>query len=912
MNFSYSQLLDDCMDDLFNNGSYSFWDALTLCNNCATEGIYSACMDACEDGSDSVCEFIEDWTGQCWTGIIWSSLDCAGNCNGGAELDVCGVCNGDNTTCESGLQTLCLELNNWNVCIDACEAGYSWACNHVEENSLNDDCWTGSEWGFFDCAGNCNGGAELDVCGVCNGDNTTCESGLQILCQSLDNVDMCMSACEAGYDWGCYHYIQLMDDLVPGICFNWQEWEVQLLDVLGWCCDPSTFDDCGECNGPGSSEYWFDSDSDGLGFGDSWPYCHFSVEEGWVGNNDDLEPNCTTNDTDDCGVCAGGNANKDCNGDCCGGTPNDVAGCGAILDDCGECSGGNSGYTFNSSDLGCGCNLLEPGIYCEDLDADGIGSYPPTYYCSELGNSTNNTNTEIVPNDNWILNSCNDPEPWCYNESSTDLNIDDCGICGGDGSDCANDDFNDDLGCGPGNDICFDISNINGTAGTLDITYKSNVPVSGFQLEFGLDLDFSDISSMNNIFHDSDGNVISSLDEALNLQLGNNIVIGYFDTNSFLPAGEGTLLSLIFEPSSDMQIVHLSESIVGYSGGIEYNSSSLMPGECSDPQWNTVDECLGYDYENCNNHSCGICYYNHSFDNDYLGCIEAYMEENNFSSSDIYDCYSPGCIYMQWRSLSALNTWVGPGFALIHPCANFDCEGVCGGSASFDLCGLCNPPATQMICGCCPTYDFYSEISSEYYPNPHLLEGNCEDGSACIPHAEGLWTPALLFGYCSGSGHICEPQLHIDECTFDEGNSWLLTSESWGNSWEWPDQICDGGCLIDDCSYDCTSWQEENVDECGICGGPGAVYDCGCSDDIPSGACDCDGNVEDCSGECGGDANLGDLNQDGAINIIDAVALVNTILGISEELYVCTDYNQDGYSDVIDVIAIVNSVLYGD
>ena len=52
------------------------------------------------------------------------------------------------------------------------------------------------------------------------------------------------------------------------------------------------------------------------------------------------------------------------------------------------------------------------------------------------------------------------------------------------------------------------------------------------------------------------------------------------------------------------------------------------------------------------------------------------------------------------------------------------------------------------------------------------------------------------------------------------------------------------------------------------------------------------------------------MNQDGAINIIDAVALVNTILGISENSYVCTDYNQDGYSDVIDVIAIVNSLLY--
>ena len=39
------------------------------------------------------------------------------------------------------------------------------------------------------------------------------------------------------------------------------------------------------------------------------------------------------------------------------------------------------------------------------------------------------------------------------------------------------------------------------------------------------------------------------------------------------------------------------------------------------------------------------------------------------------------------------------------------------------------------------------------------------------------------------------------------------------------------------------------VDECGVCGGPGAVYECGC-EDIPEGECDCDGNVLNECGEC--------------------------------------------------------------
>ena len=37
------------------------------------------------------------------------------------------------------------------------------------------------------------------------------------------------------------------------------------------------------------------------------------------------------------------------------------------------------------------------------------------------------------------------------------------------------------------------------------------------------------------------------------------------------------------------------------------------------------------------------------------------------------------------------------------------------------------------------------------------------------------------------------------------------------------------------------------LDACGVCNGPGEIYECGCAD-IPEGDCDCDGNVLD---ECG-------------------------------------------------------------
>ena len=51
------------------------------------------------------------------------------------------------------------------------------------------------------------------------------------------------------------------------------------------------------------------------------------------------------------------------------------------------------------------------------------------------------------------------------------------------------------------------------------------------------------------------------------------------------------------------------------------------------------------------------------------------------------------------------------------------------------------------------------------------------------------------------------------------------------------------------------------LDNCGVCNGPGAIYECGC-EDIPDGDCDCDGNQLDAIGVCGGDCP-GDADDDG-------------------------------------------------
>ena len=54
--------------------------------------------------------------------------------------------------------------------------------------------------------------------------------------------------------------------------------------------------------------------------------------------------------------------------------------------------------------------------------------------------------------------------------------------------------------------------------------------------------------------------------------------------------------------------------------------------------------------------------------------------------------------------------------------------------------------------------------------------------------------------------------------------------------------ICDD---IDECVGE--------LDACGICNGPGAIYEWRDVHGIAEGACDCDGNVLDECGVCGGD-----------------------------------------------------------
>ena len=67
-----------------------------------------------------------------------------------------------------------------------------------------------------------------------------------------------------------------------------------------------------------------------------------------------------------------------------------------------------------------------------------------------------------------------------------------------------------------------------------------------------------------------------------------------------------------------------------------------------------------------------------------------------------------------------------------------------------------------------------------------------------------------------------------------------------------------------------------------------------------------------CYNNDGGDCSegiLGDINEDGSLDILDIVLIINMIL--SNEYSMVADVNEDGFVNILDVIVMVN-ILVGD
>jgi hypothetical protein len=138
--------------------------------------------------------------------------------------------------------------------------------------------------------------------------------------------------------------------------------------------------------------FYLDIDGDGLGEGTAYELCNGIDLAGWATNNDDTEPSCSTNNTDECGVCDGGNSS--CSD--CAGTPHGDA----YEDQCGTCDSEGS----------------------NDCVQDCAGEWGGNAYLDAC---------DVCDSD-----SSNDCVQDCAGSWGGSLVNDECGVCGGDGSSC--------------------------------------------------------------------------------------------------------------------------------------------------------------------------------------------------------------------------------------------------------------------------------------------------------------------------------------------------------------------------------------------------------------------------------------------------------------------------------------------
>ena len=233
-----------------------------------------------------------------------------------------------------------------------------------------------------------------------------------------------------------------------------------------------------------------------------------------------------------------------------------------------------------------------------------------------------------------------------------------------------------------------------------------------------------------------------------------------------------------------------------------------------------------------------------------------------------------------------------------QPEEGYDCEGDCTADAdndgvcdlidpcvgTLDICGVCNGPGDVYACGCGDV----PEDDCDCDGNQADAAGEC--GGACLADADadgicddidecvGLVDAC---GVCNGPGDIYECGcIDMPEGDCDcNGNQ----TDASGN--------CGGECTVDlDEDGICDDIDEcvGDLDVCGICNGQGSIYDCGCSD-IPEGDCDCDGNQADATGECGG-ACLADADADGICDDIDECVGLVDICGVCNgpgDIYEC-------------------------
>ncbi|MCH1576598.1 MAG: hypothetical protein L7S67_10010, partial [Flavobacteriales bacterium] len=199
--------------------------------------------------------------------------------------------------------------------------------------------------------------------------------------------------------------------------------------------------------------------------------------------------------------------------------------------------------------------------------------------------------------------------------------------------------------------------------------------------------------------------------------------------------------------------------------------------------------------------------------------------------------------------------------------ADADDDGICDDVddcvGALDACGVCNGPGDIYACGCSEPPNGDCDCEGNQADALGVCGGDCEsdaDNDGVCDDVDPCVGAIDACGVCNGPGAIyecgCAP---LPEGYCDCANSPIDAIGECGGDCA-ADADSDGVCDDED---DCIG----ELDECGVCNGPGEIYDCGCSE-IPDGDCDCDGVQFDALGICGGLCES-DADADGVCDDVD-------------------------------------------